>query len=169
MLHRSPPQHCTTSSGVGGPWQRRDASSAAATQPLSRTDVPFSTEREVKHRSATHRLAAPQEAPSHTHSIHGLGSPAQRQETMSGGNNPAASEEGFIARAPPSTCGMTRDYPTTGERTVTVHVMEAQTDSRLGWGGWGGARGTRIRSTSTKMFQRHQKTGGTQSTLHLMS
>lgn len=68
MLHRSPVQHSTNSSGVGWLPQRRVPPSLPTMQPFSRTAVRFSMEREVKHLWPKHLSPLVQDDPSHKHS-----------------------------------------------------------------------------------------------------
>lgn len=68
MLHKSPLQHSTSSSRVGGFPHREDPSSLPTMQPFWKVAVPFSMEREVKHCCPKHRSLLLQGAPSHTHS-----------------------------------------------------------------------------------------------------
>lgn len=67
MLHRSPWQHSTSSSGDGLLLQNREPSSLAATQPFWRSDVPLATAREVKHRGPAQRSPLMQDVPWQTH------------------------------------------------------------------------------------------------------
>lgn len=96
MLHKSPEQHSTTSSGVGGLLQCEDPSSLATMQPFWRTDVPFSIEREVKHCWPKHRSPLLQDVPSHKHSeFLTPTSPAQEKKKN-------RSERTFISKVPPN-------------------------------------------------------------------
>lgn len=81
MLHKSPSQHCTTSSAVGGLLQYKDPSSLATMQPFWRRDVPFTIEREVKHCGPKHRSPLMQDVPWQTHSdILALASPVLKKK-----------------------------------------------------------------------------------------